>query len=213
LKPPKRPFEGRGGDGGCDRDAHCLAWLGEDRAAHYRLVRGEPYPRGQAPYPEGADYHFRSHGHELRIFLARAGRTRVEAVRRGPVEFGLLAERAGLFLIARFGPSLSFDCPYHWRRTAEATGDRTMPPASEGTSPAARATIAIVLVEAATGIVRAIREVSFSPEFTRAIRRAIADQAAGPYERAGHEQWADQTRRYSPDPLWQRCTVHCQGGA
>jgi hypothetical protein len=202
----------RGGDAGHNVDVSHLAFVGRSEAEDYRLVRCQPYPGGQPPYPEGADYHFGSHGHELRIFLARTGRKTIEAFRRGPVEFGLLAEPEGLFLMARFGPSLSFHCPYHWHRTAEATGDRTMPPNPEDTSLPVRP-IHIVLIEATTGIVRAIRMVSFSPEFTWAIHRAITDQAAGPYDRAGHERWADAMTRHSTDQPWLRCTVRCQAGA
>jgi hypothetical protein len=180
----------------------------------HALEVGKPYDPRRRSWPEGADYNFRSGGHELRIFLAGARPREVEAIRSGPVEFGFFAEPMGLFLITQFGSRLSFDCSYHWQRMAEATGDRTLPPASLETSPALRALVAIVLIEATSGVVLVLRTVTFSPEFTRAIDRAISDQAAGPYDPAGHREWADEmTGRHSTDQLWERCTTRCQGGA
>lgn len=189
-----------------------MAIIGKDRTTDYRLAIGKPYPTGKSPYPDGADYDFRDGRHELRIFRGKGIRKAGEAIRRSPVEFGLLAESTGMMLVARFGPSLSCACPYHWHHTAEVTGGPTMPPGPGAKPPRPKVRITTILIEAATGIVRAMREVSVSAEFTRALHRAISDQAAGPYDRAGHERWVDAMTRYSTDQLWQRCTIRCQGG-
>jgi hypothetical protein len=171
------------------------------------LEVGKPYPGGPRAWPEGADYNFRSGGHELRIFLDGATQHEVEAVRSGPVEFGLIVRPAGLMVIARFG-SLTFDCSYHWGCMAEATGDRTLLPPSEETKPS----MTIILLEATNGIVLVLRTVAFAPEFTRAIHKAITDQAGSPYDRAAHHRWADSMLRYTTDQLWARCTIWGQGG-
>ena len=134
-------------------------------------------------------------------------------MRSAPAEFGFFAEPAGLVLVARFGPALAFDCSYHGHRMAEVTGDRSLPPPTEETSPALRALLSITLVEATTGLVLALRAVTFSPEFTRAIHRAIAEQAAGASDRAGHQRWAEAlTARYTTLELWARCAMRCKGG-
>jgi hypothetical protein len=74
--------------------------------------------------------------------------------------------------------------------------------------------LTIILIEASNGVVLALRGVTFSPEFTRAIHRAIADQVGAPYDRAAHERWADgMTARHSTDQLWTKCTTRCPGGA
>jgi hypothetical protein len=178
----------------------------------HKLEVGRPYHSDWQIWPERAEYSFRGGGHELRIFLGRATRSEVEAVRSGPVEFGFFAEPPGLFLIARFGRSLSFECSFQWHRVSEE--ERTPPPPTEETSPALRAPCTIILVDANRGLVLALRSVTFSPEFTRALHRAIADQAGAPYDRTAHERWADEmTRRLSTELLWRRCTAQCQGGA
>jgi hypothetical protein len=183
-----------------------------ERQGGQLLQVGKPYDPDRRAWPEGADYNYRSGGHELRIFLRAAARSEVEAVQSGPVEFGFFAEPEGLFLITRFGPRLSFDCSYNWHRVAE--GDRSLPPPSEETSPELRALLTIILVEATTGVVLALRGVTFSPEFTRSLHRAIGDQVGAPYDRAEHQRWAEgMTARLSTEQLWTRCTMRCQGGA
>jgi hypothetical protein len=179
----------------------------------HKLEVGKLYDPRRTVWEERADLNFRSVAHELRLFLGGATRAEVEAVQSGPVLFRFFAEPEGLFLITRFGTRMSFDCSYHWRQMAEATGDRTMLPLSAEASPALRALVTIILVEATSGIVLAIRTVRFSPEFTRAIHRAIRDQAGAPYDRAAHERWAEgMTARFSTDQLWVKCTMRCRGG-
>jgi hypothetical protein len=179
----------------------------------HKLEVGKLYPSGQRSWPEGADYNWRSGGHELRIFLRRATPREVEAIRSSPVKFGLLVEPPGLFFISRFG-RLSFDCSYSWHRTAETTRERSFPPLPGEMSPEARALLTIILVEASNGVVLALRSVIWSPEFTRAIHRAIHDQSSSPYDRADHEAWADRmTAEFSTEELWERSAVRCVGGA
>jgi hypothetical protein len=117
-----------------------------------------------------------------------------------------------VFLITRFDRSLSFDCSYLWHRVSQE--ERTLPPPSEETSPSLQALCTIILVDAADGIVLVLWSVTFSPEFTRALHRAIADQVVASYEKVSHGRWADEmTRRFSTDQLWRRCTTRCQDGA
>jgi hypothetical protein len=104
-----------------------------------------------------------------------------------------------------------FDCSYSWHRVSPE--ERTAPHAFEDVTPASRSVISIVLVEATNGVVLGLRLVSFSPEFSRAINRAIADQAAAEFDPAGHDQWAAEMLRYTTQQLWERCTVRCEGGA
>jgi hypothetical protein len=175
----------------------------------YRLEVGKSYDPARRRWPEGADYNYRSGGHELRLFLGGATPAEVAAIRSSPVEFGFFAEPEGLFLITRFGTRMSFDRSYHWQRVAAE--ERTLPPPSEETSPELRALCTIILVEATTGVVLALRAVTFSPEFTRAIHRAIGDQVGAPYDRAAHERWVDGMTRLSTHQLWAKCTMQCQG--
>jgi hypothetical protein len=174
------------------------------------LSVGQPYLSGLSYWPEAAEYNWRSGRHELRLFLARLTLKQVAAVRSGPVEFGMFVEREGLFVITRFGRSLFLDTSYQWHCVDPA--ERVPPPPHEETSPELRALLTIILVDASAGIVRALREVSYSPEFTRAIHRAIADQAAAPFDALAHVRWAQGMLRFDTHQLWDRCTIYCKGG-
>jgi hypothetical protein len=90
--------------------------------------------------------------------------------------------------------------------------ERVPPPPHEETSPASRAFVTIILVDAATGILRALRAIAYSPEFTRAIHEAIAGQAAAPFDAAAHARWAAAALRFTTDQLWDKTTVRCRGG-
>jgi hypothetical protein len=181
-------------------------------ASENALAVGKLYSPRRRQWEERADYNFRSGAHELRIFLAGATEAEIHAVSTGPLEFGLLVQQPELFLITRFGATMSFDCSYSWHRVKPS--ERVPPPAWEETKPELRALCTIILVEATNGIVLALRAVTFSPEFTRSIHRAIALEAALPYNPAAHEARALATLAgLTTDELWRRCTVMCRGGA
>jgi hypothetical protein len=176
----------------------------------HRLSVGQPYLPEFRSWPEAAEYNWRSGRHELRLVLAHLTPKQVAAVESGPVEFGMFVEREGLFVVTRFGRSLSLDTSYQWHCVDPA--DRVPPPPHEETSPELRALLTILLVEASTGVVRAVRVVSYSPEFSRAIHRAIADQAAAPFDALAHVRWAVGMLRFTTAQLWNRCTIYCKGG-
>ena len=177
----------------------------------HRLAVGQPFDPRRRSWPDGAaDYRFRCGAHELRIFLAAPTAEELAAVESGPVEFGLFAGPEGLFIVTRFGRSLSFDTRYQWHRVDPA--ERVPPPPHEETSPAVRAMVTIILVDASKGLVRALRAVSYSPEFTRALHRAIADQAAAPFDAQVHERWAAGLHRFTTLQLWGETTIRCKGG-
>jgi len=180
-------------------------------------IVGKPYHPTRRHWPEAADYNYRAGGHELRIFLPRATSREINAIESGRIEFGLMVELPEIFVISRFhGPDgrlvTSFDCSYSWHRVSPE--ERTDPPAWEDTKPQLRALLSIILVEATSGVILALRAVTYSPEFTRSFHRAIADQAQLPYDPAEHDRAvADIVRRNTIVQLWERCSVRCVGGS
>jgi hypothetical protein len=178
---------------------------------------GSLYHPGRRWWPQGADYNYRAGGHELRLFLPSASKDEVLSVREGRVEFGLVIDHPELYVISRFWRpdgakiQMSFDCSYTIHRVNPA--ERTAPPAWEEVSPAARSLVTVILVEASTGIILALRAMSYSPEFTRTINHAIADQASLPYDPGEHDRCvAAKVRQYDTAALWELCGVRCTGG-
>jgi hypothetical protein len=179
---------------------------------------GQPYDRTRRSWPQGADYNYWAGGHELRIFMPDVSTAEVAAAEKGRVEFGLWIDLPELWVISRFHSRaddrvmMSFDCTYQWHRVNEA--ERTEPPAWEETSPNLRALLSIVLVEACNGVIKALRVCSYSPEFTRAFHKAIADQIAMPYDQVEHERAvAAIVGQFTTDQLWAKCQYRCEGGA
>jgi|SRR5215207_5342634 len=143
----------------------------------YDIVVGEYYP-GTPPYPERGEYNYSSGGHELRLFYRLPSFYEIEDVRHGQAEFGFVVEGPIIFFLYRFGEDIPWsDAHYSWHLVPER--DRALPEAD--TPPESRALLTTVLVEGQSGIVRAIRTTTFSPEFTRALEDAIREQAAKPW--------------------------------
>lgn len=172
------------------------------------LAVGKPYIPGRRNWPDStADYNWRAGGHELRLFVANISKAELRAVESRRLDFGLLVDLPELYIISRFfdprNPAkmvISFDCSYtpHLVQPSE----RTPPPAFEETNPKLRALVTVILVEATSGIVAALRASTYSPEFTRALHRAISEQLAMPFDEAEHRRRvAQKVRDFTTDQL------------
>lgn len=174
------------------------------------LSVGQPYAPGVSRYPECTQYNFRAGAHELILFYGSPSKGEVYAARKGTAEFALALPSPQVIILAhRFGDDLPWsDSPYSWHLVPER--ERDLPSADLEQS--MRAQLRVVLVDAATGIVRALRLLTLSPAFTRALHAAIREQAALPfdgYDRALREAYA---RHPSTDSLVARAAIRCTGG-
>jgi len=83
-----------------------------------------------------------------------------------------------LFFLYRFGQAIKWsDAPYTWHLVPE---DNRVPPEPPAT-PNTRAVLHVVLLDANTGIVRALRLVTLSPDITRTLYEAIKSQTETPW--------------------------------
>jgi hypothetical protein len=176
------------------------------------LIVGKPYHSGHRVWPEVVEYNYRCGRHELRMFLRGVKPNEVRAIESGPCEFALYVEPPLIHLCYAFDRVLPWsDAPYTWHRVAP--DERQPVPASEETAPAPRARLHVVLVEAASGFVLALRCVSLAPDFTRALHRAIAEQARQAWDPTAYD--AALTRLHAtrtPAELAQLARVRCRGG-
>ena len=145
---------------------------------------GRPYIPGRTAYPEATQYTYDAGGHELLLILSRPSAREVSAIRSAEAEFALVVDGDLIVFLYRFGDGLPWsDQPYSWHLVPPER--RRLPPSSEeiGLSPSAepRALLAVILVDADTGIVRALRQITLSPALTTALHLAIRDQAARPW--------------------------------
>jgi hypothetical protein len=177
----------------------------------HTLEVGKLYHPGIRHWPEGGEYNFRSGGHELLLRFVRPAAQEVEAVSRGDCEFALASVGDILFFLYRFGKAVRWsDAPYAWHLLPE---DQRIPPLHPNTDQT-RALLRVVLLDAATGIVRALRAVTLSPGFTRSLHSAIQVQMNTPWvgNREYDRRLAAAYRRYpSSEDLFSITVAHTNG--
>lgn len=172
---------------------------------------GKPLFENRNNLPEAIEYNYQSGDHTLLLSMKNLHREEIEAVREAEAEFGLYCENGIVFLLYHFGTSLPWsDSAFSWWNVAEE--DRRIPAPPE--NPAERILLKIILVEAATGIVKAIRVMTLSPAFTEKLHDAIREQATGePFSR--NEFVARSLCVYenkTPSELAARAIVKTKGG-
>jgi hypothetical protein len=137
---------------------------------------GKPLFEERCELPEAVEYSYQSGDHTLLLSMKNLHPQEIEAVRESEAEFGLHCENEVIFLLYRFGEALPWsDSAFSWWNVAEE--DRRIP--APQSNPAERILLKIILVEAATGIVKAIRVTTLSPVFTEKLHDAIREQATG----------------------------------
>jgi hypothetical protein len=143
---------------------------------------GEAYSPTRRSWTEDVDVNYRKRAWELRLFLARPTVREVEAVRRGPAEFAFLEADDALLFLYRFGEALPWsDKPFSWHLLARSRPEEALLPEPVREGEETRDTLQVVLVDAASGIVKALRLLTFSPSFTVALRLAVAREAERPW--------------------------------
>ncbi|MBV9467775.1 MAG: hypothetical protein JO316_25110 [Abitibacteriaceae bacterium] len=135
-----------------------------------RRVIGQAYEEAKLKWPQGADYRYTRQGHELRLFLYRPTQAEIESVSVGRAELALTVEKSVLFLLYRFAPHVPWGgAPYTWWSLTADEQPRVLP----ALTPDTRTPLQVHVVDAATGIFRAVRTINLSPVFTNALELAL----------------------------------------
>lgn len=161
----------------------------------FRVGRRYPAKRLRFPMPEASQYSFDKRGHLLQLFWSGPLPRETKAVREGEARFALAAEGPGIFLCYRFGDMAwgGSPCSVHLvpetRRTTTGLDPETGEP---------RNLLEIHLVDASSGILRAMRFFWLDRTFTDAFEEALRGQVAAGW--AGREAYesalAGVYRRY-----------------
>lgn len=169
---------------------------------------GEPYSSTKTHWPEGIDYNYRAGQHELRLFRRTPSPQEITDVKSGESRFALAVERDIIFFCYKFGQGPWGDCGFSIHLVPEA--ERILP---ELPAENERVLLTTLLIDAETGLLKAIRVVSLSPKFTRKLHQAILDQAARPFPDDYDRQAEATYRRYTSARLASdRAIVRCIGG-
>ena len=172
---------------------------------------GKPLFEARTELPETIEYNYQAGDHTLLIALKNLHPKEIEAVRCEKAEFGLYCENGIIFLLYRFGDALPWsDSAFSWWNVSEE--DRRIPAMPQNSGE--RILLKIILVEAANGIVKAIRVMTLSPLFTEKLHDAIRCQATG--EEFSREEFVKRSlsvyENKTPFDLAAKSIVKTKGG-
>lgn len=171
---------------------------------------GTLYIPGRTQWPEATDVDVRGGELTLRLYWKDLCAQVVQMVERNPVELGLTVQDGLVFLLYRIeGATEWSDQPVSYRNIAPS--DRQLPPKLQSGQ---FLPVQIHLVDADTGLLRAIRVFSVSSRFATAWRAAMAgDLALAPWPDYDQRIRAVYTHFKRPDELLRHSLITKIGGA
>ncbi len=177
----------------------------------YEYRVGTPYNKNRRQWEEGTNYNFRAGMHEILLTFRQPKPVEVQAVKQGEATFGLVVKDDVILLVFKFGVIPWSDASYTWHRVPAI--ERTLPKAPEVLRPEERAQVTTLMINADTGILLAIRQTSFSHDFTVALHQAIIEQAARPFDQVRFDrQLRALYSQYQSKELFKLASVTCKGG-
>lgn len=169
---------------------------------------GQLLEPGVTRYDEMPEYNYRSGIHRLIIAMRNLTPEEIEAVQHASVKLAFTVIGDVLIFQYRFGSVLPWsDATFTWHKVPVA--EQVRPPALSGEQ---RSLLEIFLVDAATGVIQAIRVVSMSPTMSRRLHEAITRQADAPLPADYDEQARRVFAQYTSNQLRNRALASCTGG-
>jgi len=139
----------------------------------YAYQVGQPYNPNVPQFPEVIQYNYRGGEHELVLFLNNPSAEEINDVAKGEARFALYADKDLIFLLFKFGNAIDWsDAPYSYHLVPADQQQR-----APETSVRDYVLLHVILVDAACGIVKALRVIGMQPPFAQALHRAINAQA------------------------------------
>ncbi|MCL4722643.1 MAG: hypothetical protein KJZ90_00010 [Rhodocyclaceae bacterium] len=161
--------------------------------ALWRLAIGQPFSPERMKWDDGRfEYRFFKGNHLLQVCLSSPKQSEIDAFRSGKMNIGLYVERNVIFFLFRIEGCMDWSDQALSIQLVPST-DRELPPLKPGM----RTLLSMVLVDADTGLVAALRAVTFSPQFTRLMNQAQSRQLDLPFDADEHQAViADVYRRF-----------------
>jgi hypothetical protein len=175
---------------------------------------GQPFPLKMTP-DDGSEYFYRDGFHCLALYITNPRPHEVKAVESGEVRFALVPLKGPpslLFLLYTLPSAFPWsDATYH----IQLEPPDLRPKLDSLTDEDKRLFISVVLIDRATTLVQALRVVSFSPQFSRALNALVRQQLDEPFDPDAYNATLDLAYQQHPKPrdLLAKRTAHCQGGA
>ena len=158
------------------------------------LEVGKPFEPGKTNYPEGVKFDFTEGGLVLLLFFAGPTEEEVEAVRAGGFKIGFFDiaildndtfKGNIIFLVFKFGDLPWMDVPF----TIHLAQCKAPAEIEEGLGYG----LQVLLIDAATGVLKGIRLVGLGTEWSRNFRQAILEQEAAGFDRRAYDAEIQRT--------------------
>jgi hypothetical protein len=174
-----------------------------------RYEVGQPYNVNLGSIPDGtANWRFTPLGVELLLALSDPSGREIHEVTSGLAQFALLAGDHSLIMAHKFGTMPWSDTPWDGSRQRRAGDEPGLATAGREESLMAN----IVLVDADTGVIKAMRAVAWNIEFASAVSDAINRQSGAGDAEADAEIRNWYFRYPNTVDLVAACDVRCTGG-
>lgn len=189
-------------------------------AAHTLKVGELFHPGARGGMPEGSHYAWdpRADGahHRLTVFAARPSTTeRLAFESGGRVELGLVVDGPAIVLLwAGAGWGGWSDATYSWHLQAKAPGRGELGvPDTAALSDAVGVPLDMILVDGSDGRIVRMRKVAMPGSFATALHKAIAAQAAAPWDVRAFDARIAAHSRMSLQELTKRASATCTLGS
>lgn len=164
---------------------------------------GKLYKTGITQYDEGPKFDFLQSGAVLNLYYIRPTAREIEDITAGRFELGFTEKDGIIFMLFRFGSGQHMDAPYSVHLSAPFTFETLQEGMGFGLS--------IFLVDASTGILRGMRYVGLSTDFSQRFKKSVERQKLLSFNKATHQKAIEQVyANYSTSDLVQRADSWCR---
>lgn len=133
------------------------------------LEVGKLFKEGVIRYSEGIRFDITDSGCNLMLYFNEPDSAEIECVQRGEVRYGYYKENNVIMLLFKFGTLQWIDAPYSIHLSKNLTELQEI---KEGFGFA----VNVYLIDARTGVLKAIRLISFSTRFSQMLKSDIENQ-------------------------------------
>ncbi len=145
-----------------------------------RFEVGKLFTESITRYPEGVKFEFTQSGPVLLLFFDSPTEHEINSVKTGKLEVGLYSRDNILFFLCKFEGTPWMDAPYSIHLSKPFFFDQMTETQGFG--------LQIFLVDARTGILKAMRLIGLSNDFSKKLRVAMEKQRMQPFNKAAYNQ-------------------------
>jgi len=166
-----------------------------------RLEVGKLFESGKTRYTEGIKFEFTSSGPVLLIYFESPTDKEINSISKGKFRIGFYDIENIIFMLAKFEDISWMDAPYNIHLSQPFSFSEQLEQEDLGFG------LQIFLIDAATGILKAIRLVGLGHKFSIKLRDTILKQKEMPFDNQSYiAKLNDLYKRYTPDQLSQYST-------